>query len=104
MNTSICPCGAKILWAVTVNGKAQPLDAETSEKGNIGIDESQNPPVARVIPKAQLEDLRLEFGENLRLYVAHHATCPKAAEFRKTPQGRAGGSTTDAGVFGDVPR
>jgi len=103
VNTSTCPCGAKMVWALSINGRPQPLDAEPSEKGNIFLDEETEPPVARVLPKDVLEAWKREAERKkipLRLYTAHHGTCPRAAEFRM----RGKGSMTGAGVFGEVPK
>jgi len=102
---TVCPCGAHMLWAVSINGKPQPFDAEPSEKGNVVLQhvEEGKPPVARVIPAAELAKLRAlatSTGEVLKLFVAHHATCPRVAEFKR---GGKKGSATQAKVFGEIP-
>lgn len=102
---TVCPCGAHMLWAVSVNGKPQPFDAEPSERGNVALDYKVEgePPIARVVPAATLavyrEDARRK-GEVLKLYVAHHATCPRAREFHR--KGNRGSATQEK-VFGEVP-
>lgn len=64
-------CGASIYWCRTPNGKAMPLDPE---------------PVKRVVvvvraPGPDLPDE--EVAKVVETYVPHHATCPKADEFRR---------------------
>jgi len=78
-------CGAPVIWAQTVAGKAMPVDAEPSEvAGNIalapyaGIDPKAAPlrPLAKVIPwsaRCQFTDLR----------ASHFVTCPQAGSWRK---------------------
>ena len=103
MNESNCPCGARMIWAKTINGKDQPLDAEPSPQGNILLDDSE-PPVARVLRAEQLEAIRTAYAAGEvgapKLYTPHHGTCPKAAEFRKHNTS----SATAAKVFGEVPK
>lgn len=68
--TATCrSCGAPIIWARTVNGKAMPLDAEPTDAGNVSLVNG----VAYV-------------GEQLALppcYTSHFATCPDAPGWRK---------------------
>lgn len=63
-------CGAPILWARTVQGKAIPLDAQRSERGNI---ELRGGTAHYVTPDINAE---------LR-YISHFATCPQADQHRK---------------------
>lgn len=105
MTAAICPCGAAIVWARSVNGKPQPLDAKPDPKGNIVLDLDTEPPTARVVSKSVLETYRREAaakGIELELYTAHHGTCPRADEFRKRGENK-GKSVTGSGVFGPIP-
>jgi hypothetical protein len=65
-------CGAPILWAETTNGKLMPLDAEPTGKGLV-IERSG-------ISKANAD--AVVFSRDV--YVSHFATCPNAAQHRKT--------------------
>jgi hypothetical protein len=92
-----------MLWCVSINGRPQPIDKTPGPSGNIYLDESTEPPVARVLPKDVLEAWKKAAEEKktpLRLYTSHHGTCPRAADFRK----KSAGSATGAGVFGDIPK
>lgn len=70
-------CGALIIWAVTANGKDQPVDAEASSDGNIALDERgpDRRPLARVL------SVVARFGRR-DLRKPHHATCPQGAAWR----------------------
>jgi hypothetical protein len=57
-------CGAKIVWAVTANNKAIPLDAKPEKRFTL-------------VPKGGFNEARVT-----DTYVTHFATCPKAAEFK----------------------
>lgn len=57
-------CGASIVWATTEKGKAQPLDPRPEKR--IVVDAHD---IARVV----------------NTFMPHHATCPRAAEFRRKP-------------------
>lgn len=78
-------CGAPITWIVTVNGKFMPLDRDPSPDGNMRLTgkyrrtERGAQPEAVVVPKAERESMFPPEGDR---YMPHHATCPKAAEFR----------------------
>ena len=65
MNTTICSCGASMLWAKTKNNKNIPLDAEP-EKRFVFLPE-------RPEGVADMVDT----------YMPHHATCPEADKYRK---------------------
>ncbi len=108
MNRSKCPCSAEIVWAQSVNGKAQPFDLVPAERGNVAIFEDLvgfEGAQARVVPRATLEAIRAaakRAGEPPpQHYVAHHSTCPRAAEFHRSG---TGGSATAAGTFGEAPK
>lgn len=85
-------CDAPILWAATVNGKPQPLDADPDPAGNIRLTGGYKPtrrgalPACAVIPKKELEPSLLGEVPGER-YMPHHATCPFAYEFRREAKG-----------------
>lgn len=60
-------CGADIMWSVTEGGSAIPLDAGGQRRMIL------------------IEDMTLHriVTKSVKTYMPHHATCPKAAEFRK---------------------
>ncbi|HAM56177.1 MAG TPA: hypothetical protein DCQ64_12545 [Candidatus Rokubacteria bacterium] len=62
-------CGAPILWATTRNGKPIPLDRDPDPKGNIVL----AGPLARLFTADDAGATR---------YMPHHATCPKAKQFK----------------------
>jgi hypothetical protein len=62
-------CGAPIVWAVTSSGKRMPLDARAAVV--FGLDTTSDPPLATR-------------GQGDPLYVSHFATCPNAAQHRKS--------------------
>lgn len=55
-------CGAPVIWVRTINGKAQPLDAEPQKRVIINDD---------------------GIGLVVDTYMPHHATCPYADRHRK---------------------
>lgn len=70
-------CPATIIWAVTRNGTAMPVDAQPSAGANVQLvsQAGNGPPLARVLNTAE------QFGKtNLRM--PHHATCPKGDQLR----------------------
>lgn len=71
MTATCSSCGAPIVWATTVNGKAIPLDPEPTTFGNlVVVDGIARPPrIGDDVPFLQ--------------YVSHFATCPNAAVHRK---------------------
>lgn len=71
MNAATCRvCPAAILWAVTVNGKAIPVDLEPADDGNVRLTERPGQaPLAEVLGPLERE---LEDGP---LHWPHHATC-----------------------------
>jgi hypothetical protein len=56
------------------SGRANPVDAEPAENGNIWIGEDG---IGRVVAKGNYETVCVP------LYISHFATCPDAAKFRK---------------------
>lgn len=68
-------CGAEILWARTVNGRAIPLDREPAPGGNVEFTGVLD--VVRVLA-APVDD----FARTPRRF-PHHATCPQADQWRK---------------------
>ena len=64
-------CNAEILWIVTQKGKTTCVDAK---------------PERRYIIQQMVKDERgneVPLMKMEQTYMAHHATCPKAAQFRK---------------------
>lgn len=70
-------CNADIVWAISAaKGVRQPIDFEPSATGTVRLTERPGqPPLATVI-----RNPADRFGKVLRL--AHHATCPQAAQWR----------------------
>lgn len=66
-------CNAPIRWVRMPSGKANPLDAQPSEKGNVRIEENE---IGKIVPKDEMIA-----GEPL--YLSHFATCPNAAKYRR---------------------
>lgn len=85
MKRSHCSsCGAPLIWAQTINGRAIPLDpVETPERGNLRrIGRTPEAAmVVEVIPRSEIGQTPL--GEPEERYVSHFATCPNASEHRK---------------------
>lgn len=78
---STCSCGARIVWAITENGKQIPLDAEP-EKRTVIVHHQE---LVKSTKDLVLGD---SFEAMVRAVVAdtfmpHHATCPHAERFRK---------------------
>lgn len=76
-------CGAPMVFVKTIFGKRIPLDVEPNmEKGNVVVANG----VAIYIsgPKREGEARVVAERVGLRLYTSHFATCPDAAEHRKS--------------------
>jgi hypothetical protein len=70
-----------MIWATNQAGRAQPFDAEPSPKGTSTLTTGSDGVIrARLVPAEQRRGL---FSEPL--YMPHHATCPDAERFRRTP-------------------
>ena len=80
MTTTCRSCGAEILWARTVAGKAIPLDAEPRPDGNVRI-----APIGGIDAALVLTDPAERAAAQIEgpVYVTHFATCPNAAEHRR---------------------
>lgn len=70
-------CGAAIVWCKTANGKTMPVDAEPADSGNVRVADG----IATVLGALEVHAARAA-GEALRL--SHFASCPQAAEHRRT--------------------
>lgn len=86
-------CKRPIRWAVTANGKLQPLDRDPDPKGNVVLLDELVFVAKRgvhnrshVLTKAELEPSLL--ADDRPRYMPHHATCPNVEEFRK-PKAKA---------------
>lgn len=76
-------CGAAILWAVTLDERAIPLDAEPNDAGNIAMTGRQSR-TRRGMPGPECEvagPVGL-FPDGRKRYMPHHATCPEVEQFR----------------------
>lgn len=79
-------CGAAIVWAETPDGNKQPFDREPNSAGNrVLLGRGPNtPPLA--VPETFFDPEAKELDAEAFakcVYMPHHATCPKAEEFRK---------------------
>lgn len=76
-------CKAKIVWAVTEQGKSMPVDAEPVEGGNVYFVGSPGSLVVRVLsdPQPTLDE-QTDSADGLR-YLSHFATCPQADRWRR---------------------
>lgn len=83
MSSRCRSCNAEILWAETANGKKMPLDAEP-------VDASELLAGLQVLLKGRGdhgEDLvtsAVATGLPVPLYRSHFATCPDAAQHRRS--------------------
>lgn len=80
MTTLACKsCGAAVIWAVTENGKAMPVDTNLADDGTIELVEVRagGEVLARVVPEAERPERR---GA---LHRSHFSTCPDARAWRK---------------------
>lgn len=77
-------CGARVIWSITEQAKAMPVDADPSQAGTLALEWRDRgsglpggaPPLARVVKP------ELRFGRT-DLRTSHFATCPHAGEWRK---------------------
>jgi hypothetical protein len=67
-------CGAAIVWAITEEGKRAPFDAEPIDmRGTFALVEFMDP-----------ERVEAQSSSRDRRYRSHFATCPNAAEHRRS--------------------
>jgi hypothetical protein len=76
--TKCSSCGAQIIWAKTMTGKAMPLDAKPDSAGNVSL--KSGFAVVYGGNKHNGEDRPRWDGV---LYKSHFATCPNAKSHRK---------------------
>jgi len=72
--SSCSSCGADIVWAITERGKKMPVDTQLTLGGNLLLLERDD----------GLHALVVEPYPDRLAYTSHFATCPQAAEWRKT--------------------
>jgi hypothetical protein len=74
-------CGAPIIWARTLTGRAMPVNAEPKEGGNVELSLRQGHMRATV---HTTESVARHLGPQARseLRLAHFATCPQASLWR----------------------
>ena len=78
--TSKCKtCGADIFWALTENGKPMPIDAVSTDNGNLECVWDHN---GRVLAHV-IAPLFLQMQTEAPRYTSHFATCPDADEHRR---------------------
>lgn len=71
MNITTCrSCGARIFWAVSINGKPTPMDAEPVGKASV-LKVNPNDPVTPVFKVVDA-------------FQTHFVSCPNSAAHRKT--------------------
>lgn len=75
-------CGARIRWALTVNGRAIPLDIVPRADGNLVIERDKHGDEMAVTHQPLVHAGKERF-------VSHFATCRDAASWRNR-EGRAG--------------
>ena len=69
-------CSAGIIWTVTTNAAAMPVDFEPADGGNLSLQWRAGKVLSSVVKPA------LAFGRT-DLRKSHFATCPNAAQHRK---------------------
>ena len=79
MSAACKSCGAPVVWTVTHNGKAMPVDADPVENGNIVLRRDGETVVAEY-PGREHPSL---FEAPRPRYVSHFATCPERDQWRK---------------------
>jgi hypothetical protein len=101
VDTRCRSCNAPILWARTPKGRRIPIDIARREDGRIVLvhDQVREPPLAKVVDDAELEQLRRDHASRvrsgieepgpLRLFVVHFASCPDAREHRRPKKAAA---------------
>lgn len=86
ITTACTSCGARVIWTKTRNGKAMPVNAQPSERGNLALTEWDRPEVGDTVILA--EHLNPRQADGMRAagrftYVSHFSDCPNASEHRK---------------------
>lgn len=82
-------CGARVVTAYSVYGRAMTIDAEPKENGNVKLSLERNPGekrphlTARVYVHPHQKEVLFDVEPPPEeLYVDHHVTCPNAKDFR----------------------
>lgn len=71
-------CGAPIVWARhPETGKAMPIDDESSDRGNIRLEDDET---YAVLAGPRLETAR---GHDEKLHLSHFVTCPFSRQHRR---------------------
>lgn len=81
-------CPALVIWALTVNGKAMPVDAKAVANGNIELEaagDPREPPTAHYLDKLGQREVDGKRRAPMLRYVSHFATCEFAEQHRKKP-------------------
>lgn len=101
MSATCRSCGADIIWAETVNGKAIPLDAKPERRQVFVLSEDN-------LILAGREDVVNANETTVRTvptYTPHHATCPQGEAWRKakrsSPENRIKAALNELGVPGE---
>lgn len=75
-------CDARLLWAVTVNEKAMPLDAEPNPlRGNVLVTEQAGQFRASVVGKRSTAAAMRQAGQRMHLH--HAVSCPYASRWHR---------------------
>lgn len=73
-------CGKPVIWVqMARTAKRMPLDAEPTANGNIGV-----LPDLGLGKYVSIADREAAQAEGMKLYSSHLATCPRAAEPRRS--------------------
>lgn len=73
-------CGAPITWALTLNGKRMPVDAQPNPAGSFFLATMRGANGSTYIVAVHAGEQPLE---GPRRYSSHFSTCPNAAEHRR---------------------
>lgn len=87
METETCrSCGAKIIWATTLNGRSMPVDAEPNpEQGNLFLARGLSDSVVAITLSGLNAHARVSARRvGVNLFTSHFATCPDHAKWRKS--------------------
>jgi hypothetical protein len=76
MSAACSSCGADIVWARTLNGKAMPLDAQPNAAGAVLL---YSDGTCRVLKSPE----RLTGDHAEHRHDSHFSTCPNAAQHRR---------------------